>query len=88
MTLIMGLISSFLGFRVFLFLFLLVRATKGQDVHLFRQTEQLGQRKIFNVMDYGAVEGGITDNSQVIHLCCVRFCDFGLLCEMKAGVYQ
>ncbi|KAM5586531.1 exopolygalacturonase-like [Rosa sericea] len=60
----MSLVSLFLGFRVFLCLFLLVWVTKGQNVNLFRQTEQLGRRKIFNVMDYGAVEGGITDNSQ------------------------
>nr|XP_004306136.2 PREDICTED: exopolygalacturonase-like [Fragaria vesca subsp. vesca] len=60
----MSLISSFLGFRVFLFMFLLVWVTNGQNVNLFRQTEQLGRRKFFNVMDYGAVEGGVTDNSQ------------------------
>ncbi|KAL6143488.1 hypothetical protein ACLB2K_054183 [Fragaria x ananassa] len=45
-------------------MFLLVWVTNGQNVNLFRQTEQLGRRKFFNVMDYGAVEGGVTDNSQ------------------------
>ncbi|PQM43241.1 exopolygalacturonase-like [Prunus yedoensis var. nudiflora] len=48
----MGIIISSLG-RVFLLLFLLVWVTEG-----------LTQPKFFNVMDYGAVGGGKTDNSQ------------------------
>lgn len=52
----MGIIISSLG-RVFLLLFLLVWVTEG-----------LTQPKFFNVMDYGAVGGGKTDNSQVIYI--------------------
>ncbi|KAH0986402.1 hypothetical protein GBA52_013579 [Prunus armeniaca] len=48
----MGIIISSLG-RVFLLLFLLVWVTEG-----------LTQPKFFNVMDYGAVGGGRTDNSK------------------------
>lgn len=52
----MGIIISSLG-RVFLLLFLLAWVTEG-----------LTQPKFFNVMDYGAVGGGKTDNSKVIYI--------------------
>ncbi|KAL6197662.1 hypothetical protein ACLB2K_033268 [Fragaria x ananassa] len=60
----MTLSISSLVFRTFLILFLLAWVAKGQDLDLFRQTNGVGQPMVFDVMRYGAVADGRTDNSQ------------------------
>nr|XP_011460012.1 PREDICTED: exopolygalacturonase-like isoform X2 [Fragaria vesca subsp. vesca] len=50
--------------RTFLFLFLLAWITKGDDLNPLRVSERDGRPMVFNVMRYGAVADGRTDNSQ------------------------
>ncbi|PRQ28379.1 putative glycosidase [Rosa chinensis] len=68
----MTVLISSLVFRTFLFLFLLAWITKGHK--LYRQTARLGRPMVFNVMRYGAIEGGRTDNSQAFLKAWIEAC--------------